>query len=449
MSELDFILDSIHEDILIADAKGVILRVSKSFESMYGVKREDVIGKTIYQMEETGLFKPSITAMVLKSGEKVTMRQKNNIGRDIVVTAVPIKDDNGEITKVISFSRDITEFIALQEQYHQLETKMEKYTAEINDLRERSRSRTNVIAESDSMKMVVDLALKAAKYDTNVLIAGESGVGKTMLARFIHANSSRVDESFVEINCGAIPENLIESELFGYEAGSFTGASRRGKMGLIEIANGGTLFLDEVSELSPNLQVKILKVIQDKNFIKVGGTKETQVDFRLITASNKDLQGQVDKQLFREDLFYRINVININIPPLRERTEDIIELTRFKMNFFNEKYGVNKTLSPKTYQHFLSYGWPGNIRELENMIERLIITTEPQEIGVELLPAHIVNSGEKETTSEGGTLFDALKLCEKQQIEKAYAKHKTTIGVAQELGISQPTASRKIKEHIF
>ena len=448
MSELDFILDSIHEDILIADAEGVILRVSKSFETMYGVKREEVIGKTVYQMEEAGIFKPSIIAVVLKSGEKVTMRQRNNIDRDIVVTAVPIKDENGEIIKVISFSRDITEFLALQEQYHQLETKMEKCAAEIKELRERGRSKLNVIAESASMKIVVDLALKAAKYDTNVLIAGESGVGKTLLARFIHANSSRVDESFVEINCGGIPENLIESELFGYEAGSFTGASRKGKMGLIEIANGGTIFLDEVSELSPNLQVKILKVIQDKTFIKVGGTKETKIDFRLITASNKDLQDQVDKELFREDLYYRINVININIPPLRERTEDIIELTRYKMNFFNEKYSVAKILSPKAYQHFLSYGWPGNIRELENMIERLIITSEPQEIGVELLPANLLDSEEKESMREGASLLDALKLCEKQQIEKAYAKHKTTIGVAKELGISQPTASRKIKEHI-
>lgn len=448
MSELDLILDSIYEDILIADAQGVILRVSKSFESMYGVKREDVIGKTVYQMEEARIFKPSIIAIVLKSGEKVTMRQSNNIGRDIVVTAVPIKDESDEIIKVISFSRDITEFISLQEQYHQLETKMEKYTAEINELRERNSSKLTIIAESDSMKKVVDLALKVSKYDTNVLISGDSGVGKTLLARFIHEKSTRGDESFVEINCGAIPENLMESELFGYEAGSFTGASRKGKMGLIEIANGGTLFLDEVSELSPNLQVKILKVIQDKTFIKVGGTKGTHVDFRLITASNKDLQEQVEKGLFREDLFYRINVINIDIPPLRERPEDIIELTRYKMEALNEKYNDNKKLSPKAYQHLLSYGWPGNIRELENMIERLIITSEAQEIGVESLPPHIMETRGKESTQEGSTLIDALKLCEKQQIERAYSKHKTTIGVAKELGISQPTASRKIKEHI-
>ena len=448
MSELDLILDSIYEDILIADAQGVILRVSKSFESMYGVKREDVIGKTVYQMEEARIFKPSIIAIVLKSGEKVTMRQSNNIGRDIVVTAVPIKDESDEIIKVISFSRDITEFISLHEQYHQLETKMEKYTAEINELRERNSSKLTIIAESDSMKKVVDLALKVSKYDTNVLISGDSGVGKTLLARFIHEKSTRGDESFVEINCGAIPENLMESELFGYEAGSFTGASRKGKMGLIEIANGGTLFLDEVSELSPNLQVKILKVIQDKTFIKVGGTKGTHVDFRLITASNKDLQEQVEKGLFREDLFYRINVINIDIPPLRERPEDIIELTRYKMEALNEKYNDNKKLSPKAYQHLLSYGWPGNIRELENMIERLIITSEAQEIGVESLPPHIMETRGKESTQEGSTLIDALKLCEKQQIERAYSKHKTTIGVAKELGISQPTASRKIKEHI-
>lgn len=448
-SELDYILDAIHDDILISDAMGVIIRLSKSFEAMYGVKREDIIGRTVYELEEEGIFKPSITAIVLKTGQKTTMRQKNNIGRDIVVSAVPIKDENGQIINVISFSRDITEYLSLQEQYRELETKIEKFTAEISELRDRVYTEKEIIAESTDMKKVINLALKVAKYDTNVLITGESGVGKTLLARYIHSNSSRSEEAFVEINCGAIPESLIESELFGYEPGSFTGANKQGKMGLIEIANKGTLFLDEISELSLNLQVKLLKVIQDKVFVKVGGTKEVYVDFCLITATNKNLQDELENHLFREDLFYRINVINIHIPPIRQREKDMIELIRYKMKYFNDKYCEKKYLSPTVYNHLLSYKWPGNIRELENIIERIIITAESEEIREDSLPICILNSNDDLQIQESVILADTLKMCEKQQILKAYNKHNTTTGVAKELGISQPTAYRKIKEYVL
>ncbi len=446
--ELDDILDAIHDDILISDASGVIIWLSKSFEAMYGVSRADIMGKTVYQLEEEGVFKPSITAIVLKTGQKTTMRQKNNMGRDIVVSAVPIKDENGLIIKVISFSRDITEFLSLQQQYSELETKIEKYTAEISELRDQIYDGDRIIAESVDMKKVMSLALKVAKYDTNVLITGESGVGKTLLARYIHSRSSRSDQAFVEINCGAIPDSLIESELFGYEAGSFTGAKKEGKIGLIQIADKGTLFLDEISELSSNLQVKLLKVIQDKIFVRVGGTKEIHVDFRLITASNKNLNEEIENHLFREDLFYRVNVININIPPLRERKEDIIELIQHKMKFFNEKYAHAKTLSPTAYLRLLSHQWPGNIRELENIIERLIITAEFDEIGEDSVPTKNTFSVSPAKKGEAN-LSDTLMLCERDQIISSYSKHGTTIGVAKELGISQPTAHRKVNKYIF
>lgn len=447
-NELDFILDAIHDDILIADGSGVIIRLSKSFESVYGVKREEVLGKTVYEMERAGIFKPSITAVVLKTKEKITMPQKNNLGRNIVVTAIPIKDGDGNIKKVISFSRDITEYLTLQREYHELENKMQKFSTEISELRELATLHPGIVAESESMKRAIKLAIKASKYNANILITGESGVGKSMLARFIHNNSNRSEEAFVEINCGAIPENLIESELFGYVPGSFTGAHKEGKLGLIEVADKGTLFLDEISELSPNLQVKLLKVIQEKAFIKVGGTEKVNVDFCLVTATNKDLSKEVVNGQFREDLFYRINVLPVHIPPLRDRQGDIIELVQLKLKMFNEKYNEQKYISPKTYNYFLNYHWPGNIRELENTIERMIITSESIEIGPELFPFHIQNYEFIDDFDSADSLDKAKNICEKEMVIKAYKKHKTSTGVAKELGISQPTAYRKIKKYI-
>lgn len=454
--ELELILEAIHDDILIADANGIILKMSKSFEAMYGVKREDTIGKTVFEMEERGIFKPSITAMVLNTGEKTTMRQKNSLGRDIVVSAVPILDGDGKILKVISFSRDVTDYLAMQEQYHQMERKIQQYSAELQELRTMVRRKGDIIAESHSMRSLMSLADKIASYDTNVLIAGESGVGKSMLAKYLHQTGSRCQETFVEINCGAIPENLMESELFGYEAGAFTGAGKTGKAGLIEIADKGTLFLDEISELPLNLQVKLLKVLQDKCFMRVGGTKPIHSDFRLISASNRNLRQEVETGTFREDLFYRINVINLEIPPIRNRQEDLIHLIARFMEQFNDRYQENKKLSPQVYKHLLNYRWPGNVRELENIIERIIITSNGMEIAEEALPEYLLKTIDviepklfsEEPGSSEPALSDSVRNLEKEQILRAYEKHGTTTGVARELGISQPTAYRKVKKYI-
>lgn len=454
--ELEMILEAIHDDILIADGNGVILKMSKSFETMYGVKREDIIGKTVFEMEERGIFKPSVTAIVLKTGEKTTMRQKNSLDRDIVVSAVPILDGDGKILKVISFSRDVTDYLAMQEQYHQMERKIQQYSAELQELRTKVRRKGDIVAESPSMKFLMSLADKVASYDTNVLIAGESGVGKSMLAKYLHQTGSRFQEAFVEINCGAIPENLMESELFGYEAGAFTGAGKTGKAGLIEVADKGTLFLDEISEMPLNLQVKLLKVLQDKSFMRVGGTKLIHSDFRLISASNRNLRQAVERGTFREDLFYRINVINLEIPPLRNRQEDLIHLIARFMEQFNDRYQENKKLSPQVYKHLLNYRWPGNVRELENIIERIIITSNGMDIAEGALPEYLLKTtgdGEpkffrEEPEASEPALADSVRNLEKEQVIRAYEKHGTTTGVARELGISQPTAYRKVKKYI-
>jgi transcriptional regulator with PAS, ATPase and Fis domain len=275
-------------------------------------------------------------------------------------------------------------------------------------------------------------------------------VGKSVFAKLIHNKSRRRDKPFIEINCGAIPGNLLESELFGYESGSFTGANIKGKTGLIELAQGGTLFLDEVSELPLDLQVKVLSVVQNKNVLPVGGTESIHVDFRLIAASNKNLEKLVERGLFREDLYYRLKVIPIDIPPLKERREDIVHMCIFFMDKFNETYHLNKSLSYMVMEIFQKYEWPGNIRELENLIERLVLTSETDRIGVECLPEEMQHlEGRLDFSSEKHSLSEALEKLEGYLVRKAYDQCGTTVGVADILEISQPTAVRKIKKYVL
>jgi PAS domain S-box-containing protein len=443
--EVDIILNSIHDDILITDGEGIICKVFPSFEKMYDTKKEKIEGKSVFEAEKLGIFKPSVTAIVLKSGEPVTMVQETQKGKKLIVTAVPIKNGQGKIIKVISFTRDLTDFMKLKEQYALLENKVERYSAEIKELREKNKSYPTIIGNSKKIVSVLNMIERVSKFDANVLIQGESGVGKTMFARMIHAKSKRVDGPLIEIDCGSIPENLLESELFGYEKGSFTGADPKGKIGLIEVADKGTLFLDEVGELPLHLQMKLLKVVQDKKITRIGGLKPIDVDFRLVTATNQNLKELVQEGRFREDLYYRLNVVDIHIPPLRERKEDIIHLSMHFLEQYNKKYNQNKKLSSDIIDYFMEYDWPGNIRELENLIERMVLVSTQDIMDVRLLPN--MNHGDL-NTKKNKTLQEALEEYERQLVVEAYEKWKTTVGVAKELGISQPTAVRKIKKYI-
>ena len=444
--ELAAILDAALDDSLITDGAGNVILVSAKFKEMYGVNKEEVIGQNVYDLEKQGIFKPSITKLVIEQKHKVTMVQENRQGRKIIVSAVPIKDEQGNIMKVVSFSRDVTELMELQEQFKAHERKVEFYAGRLNEWESQDPESALFIGKSKAMQNVVNLINKVAKFDTNVLITGESGVGKTLFARMIHANSARKDGEMVEVNCGAIPENLLESELFGYEKGSFTGAGKEGKMGLIELADNGTLLLDEIGEIPLNLQVKLLKVIQDKTITRVGGIKNIPIDFRLISATNHNLQELVAVNRFREDLYYRLNVIHVHIPSLKERKEDIFPLAVYFLEKFNSKYNLKKILSPGLVDALVRYDWPGNIRELENLIERILLTSSTNLIEESILPEYFRE--ERNLSSVQGSLNSAMDELEKKMIVAAYKKHKTTVGVAKELGISQPTAVRKIKKHI-
>ena len=293
-----------------------------------------------------GVFKPSVTALVLERKENTTIMQKNRKGESVLTTGVPVFGKDGEITHVVSFnSIHIAGVTSLQNQYEQLNFIMQEYNQEINKLRIRAEREKKLIFKSKSMENISELISQIADTNASVLITGETGVGKSMIAKLIHESSNRADGPFVEINCGTIPENLIESELFGYEKGSFTGANSKGKIGKIELAKGGTLFLDEIGEIPLNLQIKFLQVIQEKLITRVGGLNKIDVDFRLITATNRDLKDDIRNGLFREDLFYRLNVIPIHIPPLRERREDIIPLVMHFLERFNSQYRRNIQIS--------------------------------------------------------------------------------------------------------
>ena len=449
---LDKILNEICDDLLIADSNGVILKTDDNFEETYGIDRDEVIGKTVYECEQAGIFQPSLTRMVIETGDRVTFRQelkRSKRKKIVIATALPIHDDQGRLTYVVSFTRDVTDYMTLQQQYEKLEGKVEQYEEELALLRTQQVMTDDIIGESPQLDAILQTMSKVASFDANVLLTGESGVGKSLFAKNIHALSKRKDGPFIEINCGAIPENLLESELFGYEKGSFTGARTDGKVGLIELAQGGTLFLDEISELPINLQVKVLRVIQEKKIMKVGGTEEAFVDFRLIAATNRNLEELVQKGAFRKDLYYRLKVIPIEIPPLRERKDDILPLSLHFLNKCNQTYGLNRSFSYIVTEAFRRYNWPGNIRELENLVERMALTSETDSIGIECLPAEMKAEGiDAETLISGEYLNAAIEALEKKMVRRAYDKTGTTVGVAKMLGISQPTAVRKIQKYI-
>ncbi len=440
-------LSVLHDDFVIIDRYGVIVSAMPNFETMYGISRQEAIGKTIFEMEEKKIFNPSVAIRVFKSGNTETLLQLTGAGKYLMCTAIPIKDKDGNIEKVVSYTRDITKYQTLKDEYENLEDTLKLYSAEIDRLRNDRDPVPSIIGRSQVIKNISATLLKISRFDANVLFLGESGVGKTMFAKIMHSQSGRSEGPFIEINCGAIPESLLESELFGYEKGAFSGASKEGKPGLIELANEGTLFLDEIGDLPLHMQVKLLKAIQEKKIIRLGGANLKEVDFRLIAATNKNLEKLVHEGSFREDLYYRLNVITIKIPGLRDRKEDIFTLANHFVNVIGKKYGLKRTLSGTVIDYLVEYDWPGNIRELENLIERMILTSDDYMISEEQLPTKI-KASIFHTASSSSSLKDILESVERRLIIDAYKKHGTSTGVAAELNISQPSASNKINKYI-
>ena len=391
---------------------------------------------------EEGYYDKSVTLMVLDEKREVTELQRAKNGKSILVTGMPIYDDSGEIVRVIVNSRDITELMDLREQLRHKENLLNMYKEELNFYNMRSK----FIANSKPMKMVIKTAVSVAKVNSNVLITGESGTGKSLVAEIIHKNSSRKERDFVKIDCGAIPDNLFESELFGYEGGAFTGADSKGKAGLVEMADGGTLFLDEIGEISPMSQAKLLRFIQEKQFYKIGGKEPVEVDVRIIAATNRDLEEMVKEKAFREDLLYRINVIPIEIPPLRKRKEDILPLVLNRLRKINNEYDMKRSISAKAMDKLIEYGWPGNVRELENVIERIAVTASGDEIKAEELPETLL--GNSKFYLGGGMTYRALMdSYEREILEKLIAEGCSPKELSEILAIDVTTVRRKLHKY--
>ncbi|MGG3987194.1 sigma-54 interaction domain-containing protein [Bacillus smithii] len=451
--ELDAIVKKSKDNIVITDGNGVVLRASPNSYAIYGSSTDDLIGKSVYQLEEDHIFSPSVTIKVLNERKEVRVMQNTKTGRSVMAIGLPIFDRSNEIIRVISFSHDLTEIEQLKEEFKQLQKKIERYETEIQELRDNEQIEGNTILKSKTIQQIWQLIKRVAKTDASVVFLGESGVGKTHFARALHQASERVNEAFIDVNCSAIPESLFESEMFGYEPGSFTGASKKGKTGLIELADQGTLFLDEIGEIPLSMQSKLLKVIQDKEVIRIGGVRPKKVDFRLITSTNQNLSEMIKHGSFRQDLFYRLSVISITIPPLRERKEDIAMLAYYYLQKFNEKYRMRKSLHPATIDKLIHYHWPGNVRELQNMMERLVITSETNIIHPDNLPSDIQMDRTQKTDSlllknmKGKTLREAMEEVEILWLRRAVKQCKTTYEMAEFLGISQSNVVRKLKKY--
>lgn len=433
---LEKILDNASNEIYVLDENRRIVFCNKVFENHYGLKRSEVIGKANEEFFKQGYWTPSIVPLVFQEKKAVTIKQTTYYGGELVTTAIPLLNTAQEIELVV--------ITAHEPNYKKISYSNEQRNQDDNDIHA---PESPIVTNCEKMKNLLAFCSKIASVDSTILIQGESGTGKGVFAQYIHGLSQQRLGPFLAINCAAIPEELLESELFGYSQGAFTGASKAGKIGLIESAHNGTLFLDEIGEISPKIQAKLLQVIQERQFLPVGGREMKKVNIRIITATNRNLLDMVEKKLFREDLYYRLNVIEIKIPPLRERTEDIIPLTYYFLNKFNHKYGVDRLISQECLDLMIGYSWPGNVRQLENIMERLVVTTDSM-IGVQDLPEMIYQQAKAHSHSSFPASFDeAVEKMERELIVNSYKKWGSSRKVANDLHLSQTRASKLIRKY--
>ncbi len=463
--DLDTLIEHSYDCIYITDQNGITLHTNSAIERLTGIPKEYYIGKDVRYLEKRGILKKSVTLEVLRTGKTVSTVQENKHGKVLIITGSPIFDEEGRIVRVVINIRDVTELNRLRDELDETRKRSEKYRKELSALRKLYlKEEPSVVMSDVVMQQAYHLAMRVAGTDATVLLLGESGVGKEVFARLIHKNSSRYESgSFITVNCGAIPEELIESELFGYEGGAFTGARKEGKPGMFEMAENGTLLLDEIGELPLSMQVKLLRVLQEKKIRRVGGVRSIPINVRIIAATNRDLKEMVRRGRFREDLYYRISVVPIEIPPLRRRRKDIKPLLIHYLDKFNRKYRRSCYFVPEAIERLERYDWPGNVRELANMVERLVITCPEDAIRPEHIP-EIREDGSGPSPADGsrtapeingeaydlsglnrsfGSLSEMLSHLERTVLAEAYRRHHSSYQVAKHLGISQSAAMRK------
>jgi PAS domain S-box-containing protein len=448
------ILNLIPDAVYISSREGTTLFVNRRWETLSGISASDVLGKNVRSLITEGVFTQIVNPNVVATG-KQTMLVQELKGRKVVINGYPVMDKCGNVDLVVTFVRDVTAFNNLKAEIMKQKELIYSYQQQIAAIDpEDAFQKDGIVAISRHSLDLLQKIETIAPTDVAVLILGETGVGKDIVAQYIHRHSLRMEKQFMKVDCSTISESLVESELFGYTAGAFSGASVKGKKGFFEQASGGTLFLDEIGELSLSMQTKLLRAIQDQEIIRVGSTQSIPIDIRIIAATNRDLQDAVNEGTFRRDLYYRLKVAVLNIRCLRERKDDILPLTKVFLKQLNEKYDKNVSFSNCAEQKLINYSWPGNIRELQNTIHSIVVMATKDTIKAVDLPPEISSSHECDDNASMLYLADVgkkalktiLQNIERDIINDTIAAYGSIGKAAEVLQVNRSTIFRKSKE---
>jgi PAS domain S-box-containing protein len=433
------ILEFSTDGIYVVDLHGITIFANKAYEQITGFSRENLVGRHMQDLIEEGYINQSVSLQVLQEKKKISLLQNIRQTKEVIVTGNPVFDEEGNIEMIVTSVRDVTKLNSLQNELSKANTfsKMQNYRFTFSADEEENR----FLFRDIQMKKIYEKVKQIAPFPTTVLLTGPSGVGKEVMANLIHHFSDRKDKPFIKVNCGAIPETLLESEFFGYESGAFTGARREGKLGLLELANRGTIMLDEIGEMPLQLQVKLLRALQEKKIRRIGGTEDISLDLRVISATNQDIVRLTKEGKFREDLYYRISVIELLIPPLCERKEDIELLIDHYFRFYCQRYKIPKVLSHEAKRCLIQYKWPGNVRELKNIMENLVTSILEPTIEPYHLPYQLQDPSSESTSN----LKSKLEQLEKRIVKEAIANHSSLRQAAKSLGIDHTTLIKKLQ----
>lgn len=448
---LEDILDVLIDGIYISDRHGTTLRINKSYSNLTGIDEKEIIGRNVYSLVTDGVFDTILHPQIMRKKKPAVSIQKIKSNKDVILRGFPVFDEKGEVDLVVTFARDITVLSHFRNLSTDQQKLIDEYQQRIKSMATRQFKEEPILL-SRSIQNLTHMLRRIASTDASILLQGETGVGKDLFAHIAHENSPRCEKMFLKVDCGSISQNLIESELFGYTPGAFSGASSKGKIGYFEMAHNGTVFLDEIGELPLPMQAKLLRVLQDHEIMRVGSSKSKKVDVRIIAATNRDLETEVAKGRFRKDLFYRLNVAVIKVPPLRERQEDIAPLVQHFLGYFCAKYQKAIRISEESMECFQCYHWPGNIRELRNLIQSLVITSEREVINPEELPKVLYGKRREEFPAaypdleNGKSLREIMCAIERDILKKALARHGSVCKVADMFKINRTTIFRKLKD---
>lgn len=442
----DAILDVLQDGVYISDHTGMTLKINAMYEELTGLKKEELVGRNVVELVKEGKYDIALNPEIVRTGQPKSSVQTNRIGKKVILSGYPVFDRSGKVALVVTFVRDITRLTQLQEQMALQQELLDRFRNDAQYVASKADAHSYAEIRDPNMLKLIGTMDVLSQSDATILILGETGVGKGVAARRIHENSRRSKKPFFKVDCTTIPENLVESELFGYEAGAFSGAQAKGKAGLVEMADKGTLFLDEIGELSLTAQTKLLRVLQDQEIMRVGSTHVVKVDVRFIAATNRDLLDAVEKGSFRRDLYYRLRVGVLELPPLRGRKQDILPLADSFFDRYNHKYKKKVRLTKEAAKVLETYRWPGNVRELENFIQSMVVTRSEDSIHVSDLPMYMLSENNCPSNA-GASLPEILADMEKDLLRKALQTHGSVAAVAACLKMDRTSIFRKLKKY--